>query len=224
MANNLRYANIADVSKKARACKLCANQLPLGAKPIIQTHVNAKILIASQAPGSVAHASGVPFMDKSGERLRAWMGVTADCFYDPQNVAIVPMGFCYPGKGKSGDLPPIPQCAQLWQGPFAKHLPNIKLRLLIGLHSQRWHLDKRRKATLTKTVKAWREYAGIACKENDNAVGNKSDLLAFMHTIDIPLPHPSPRNNIWMAKNAWFEEDLLPSLKQIVVNVLEKNS
>lgn len=189
--------------KEARSCKLCINKLPLGAKPIFQAHTQSKILIVGQAPGLLAHNLGRPFMDKSGERLRAWMGISQDRFYNSEDIAILPMGFCYPGKAKSGDLPPLVQCAEKWQAPFMSHLPNIKLKLFIGLHAQRWYLGKKCKTTLTQTVKQWREYS-------------ESDL----QVIQIPLPHPSPRNNIWLAKNAWFEQDVLPELRMYVANLL----
>lgn len=207
MKNNIEFTDLSQLQTAALACTLCADKLPLGPKPIIQTHINAKILIAGQAPGSIAHASGIPFMDKSGERLRAWMGLSEAQFYNPENVAIVPMGFCYPGKAKSGDAPPLKECAQKWQKPFKVHLPNIRLKLLIGLHSQRWHLGAACKPSLTQTVMDWREYYFGVCSDGKQA-------------FNIPLPHPSPRNNIWMAKNAWFVEGLLPELKSIVRDVL----
>lgn len=198
MAKSLKsHKTLAQLTAAARDCRLCEHKLPLGAKPIIQTHSQAKILIVSQAPGSIAHASGVPFMDKSGERLRDWMGISVDDFYNPQNIAIVPMGFCYPGKAKSGDVPPLIECAQTWQAQFEAFLPNIKLRLLIGLHAQKWHLGSACKDTLTQTVQNWKTYYETADLPMPN----------------IPMPHPSPRNNIWLAKNAWFEQDLVPTLR-----------
>ena len=159
---------------------------------------NARILIAGQAPGSKVHASGVPFDDASGDRLRDWMGVSKNEFYDADIVAILPMGFCYPGTGPSGDLPPIPLCAETWRNRLLTSLPNIQLTLVIGLYAQRWHLEKIGK-NLTSTVRDWRQYG--------NSV--------------MPLPHPSPRNNIWLKKNPWFVDEVIPALKDRVSLALE---
>ncbi len=205
--------DIQTLSTLARACTLCADKLPLGPKPIIQTHAQSKILIVSQAPGSIAHHSGIPFMDKSGERLRNWMGISERDFYDSKNVAIVPMGFCYPGKAKSGDVPPPKECAQTWQDVFERNLSQVKLRLLIGLHSQRWHLGNNNKKTLTDTVQSWQEY--ISHWQADENTKQTSTVPTF------PLPHPSPRNNIWLAKNPWFERDVVNALREAVRNVLQ---
>ena len=174
-----------------KACRLCESALPLGPRPVLQVDPRARILIAGQAPGRRVHESGVPFDDPSGERLRDWLGVTRDVFYDPRQVAILPMGFCYPGTGKSGDLPPRPECEKAWREPLMQSLGNIRLTLVIGQYAQRWHLSQLQK-NLTETVRAWQDYGqGV-----------------------IPLPHPSPRNNIWIKKNPWFAESLLPALKQ----------
>lgn len=183
---------------KIRLCNICGDKLPLGPKPIVQLNANAKILIASQAPGSVAHALGIAFMDKSGERLRDWMGLTEEEFFDPENVAILPMGFCYPGRGKSGDLPPTPECAKLWRQKLLPLLPNIRITLLIGAYSQKWHLAGMKKPTLTATVQHWQDY----------------------WPDQFPMPHPSPRNNIWLKKNSWFESDVIPILKHQIMTVL----
>lgn len=183
-----------------KACTLCADQLNNGVRPILQISRNARILIAGQAPGSQAHASGVPFDDQSGERLRDWMGINQATFYDPYQVAIVPMGFCYPGQGKSGDLPPIPLCAETWRARVLRSMPKIQLTLAIGQYAQAWHLPHREK-TLTDTVQNWRTYG---------------DQL-------LPLPHPSPRNNIWLSKHSWFETDVLPHLKHRVQSVLTQS-
>ena len=182
------------VLKDVRACTLCAPLLPLGPRPVLQMDPNARILIAGQAPGSKVHASGIPFQDASGDRLREWMGVDTATFYDPTRVAILPMGFCYPGTGKSGDLPPRPECALTWRAKLMAQLVNVKLTLAIGQYAQAWHLAELQKENLTDTVQAWEEYW--------------PDLL--------PLPHPSPRNNIWLKRNAWFEKDILPQLKRRV--------
>jgi uracil-DNA glycosylase len=174
-----------------RACRLCEPSLPFGPRPVLQLHPRARILIAGQAPGRRVHQSGVPFDDPSGDRLRDWMGVSREEFYEPTKIAILPMGFCYPGTGKSGDLPPRPECEKAWRQALLNSLENIQLTLVIGQYAQRWHLPQRQK-NLTETVRVWQDYgAGL-----------------------IPLPHPSPRNNIWMKKNPWFAESLLPALKQ----------
>ena len=181
-----------------RLCNACESKLPLGPNPILQLHANAKILIAGQAPGSVVHASGIPFKDKSGERLRAWMGLSEDQFYNPELVAILPIGFCYPGKGKSGDLPPTTECAQLWRNKLLPLLPNIRITLLIGAYSQKWHLAGLKKETLTASVEHWQNY----------------------WPSQLPMPHPSPRNNIWLHKNPWFEKDVIPILKHRIKTLL----
>ena len=146
----------------------------------------------SQAPGRKVHETGIPWNDASGDRLRAWLGVTATQFHDPRKVAIVPMGFCYPGKAPSGDNPPRSECAPRWHGKLNAELPGIALSLLIGRYAQAWYLGGRRKAALGETVRAWREYLP----------------LGF-----IPLPHPSPRNQPWLAKNPWFEAELVPNIQ-----------
>lgn len=161
-------------------------------------HPNAKILIAGQAPGSRVHETGIPFNDPSGDRLRAWMGIDREVFYDAEKIAILPMGFCYPGTGKSGDLPPRPECAPQWRKKLLAHLPHIKLTLLIGGYAQDWHLGDLQKETLTETVRAWRQYW--------------PQMLV--------LPHPSPRNNIWLKKNPWFETDVIPTLKAATQDML----
>lgn len=182
---------------KVRSCTLCADVLSDGVRPVLQVHPKARILVAGQAPGSRVHATGVPFDDPSGDRLREWMGIDRKLFYDEQNIALLPMGFCYPGKGKSGDLPPIPLCAETWRKRLLATLPNIRLTLVIGQYAQAWHLPSRQK-NLTETVKAWPDYG--------------KELM--------PLPHPSPRNNIWLKKNQWFESDVLPELAERVKTAL----
>lgn len=177
-----------------RSCEHCIEHLPHGARPVVQLDPNAKILIAGQAPGSKVHATGIPFDDPSGERLRLWMGVDKNTFYDATKIAILPMGFCYPGTGKSGDLPPRKECATLWRSELLALMPNIQLTLVIGQYAIAWHLPNMKKNTLTSTVKAWE---------------------AHWPTM-LPLPHPSPRNNIWLKKNSWFEAEILPSLQDRV--------
>lgn len=181
-----------------RGCTLCAKSLPEGPRPVLQMHPDSKILIAGQAPGSKVHKTGVPFDDPSGDRLREWMGIERVTFYDAKQIAILPMGFCYPGTGKSGDLPPRPECATVWRNKLLAHMPNIQLTLVIGQYAQAWHLEDSAKANLTNTVIAWREFWPAM----------------------LPLPHPSPRNNIWLKRNDWFAEDVLPSLKSRVQEIL----
>lgn len=183
---------------QVRDCALCAEFLPEGPRPVFQCHPDARILVAGQAPGIRVHRSGVPFDDPSGDRLRDWMGVTKDIFYDPQRVAIIPMGFCYPGTGKSGDFPPRKECAEQWRERMLSFLPNIQTTLVIGQFALDWHLKAAKKRNLTETVRMWEEYW--------------PDVL--------PLPHPSPRNNIWLKKNAWFEVEVLPALKHRVAECL----
>ena len=162
------------LADEARRCTHCAACLPHGPRPVLQVHPAARILVAGQAPGRKVHASGVPFDDASGERLRLWMGIGPEVFYDAAQVAILPVGFCYPGTGPAGDLPPRPECAPLWRGRLLALMPRIELTLVIGQYAQRWHLPGSARDSLTATVAAWREHAPAL----------------------LPLPHPSPRNNI----------------------------
>lgn len=184
---------------EVRACTICASHLPHGPRPVLQLHPDARLLIAGQAPGRKVHESGKPFDDASGERLREWMGVTRDVFYNPQQVAILPMGFCYPGAGKSGDLPPRAECAPAWREQLLGRLALLELTLVIGQYAQAYHLDEGQ-SSLTEKVRAWRKY----------------------WPSTVPLPHPSPRNNIWLRRNPWFETELLPVLRQRVEAVLSK--
>lgn len=185
---------------RIRACRVCAAHLPLGCRPVVQAHPSARLLIVSQAPGRRVHDTGVPFNDASGERLRGWLGIDKPTFYDPRRVAIVPMGFCYPGKGKSGDLPPRPECAPLWHPQLLPRLTHVQLRLAIGSYAIKGLLGERRRATLTETCAAWRDYwrGGI-----------------------LPLPHPSPRNTAWFQRHPWFEQDVLPALRRRVARLLQ---
>ncbi|HEY4259219.1 MAG TPA: uracil-DNA glycosylase family protein [Schlesneria sp.] len=178
-----------------RACRHCADHLPCGPRPIVQAHQSARLRIVGQAPGRRVHETGIPWDDRSGHRLRGWLDLTAVQFYDPRKVALVPMGFCYPGKAKSGDNPPRPECASLWHQVLDTHLTNIRLTLLIGQYAQAHYLSECRKATLRDTVKSWKEYLPLGY---------------------LPLPHPSPRNQIWLAKNPWFEEELVPAVQDVI--------
>ena len=178
--------------KEIRQCRACEPLLSHGANPVIQAHPNARLLIIGQAPGIKVHESSIPWNDASGERLREWLGIDSDTFYDEQKVAIVPMGFCYPGKGKSGDLPPRKECAELWHNKVLQSLPNIQMTLLIGQYAQNHYLTNKTTSTLTETVRNWQRWA--------------PEFL--------PLPHPSPRNNIWLKKNPWFESDVIPYIQK----------
>ncbi|OJI27148.1 Uracil DNA glycosylase superfamily protein [Vibrio vulnificus] len=180
-----------------RACQVCASALPLGANPVVQAHSEAKILIIGQAPGTKVHHTSIPRNDASGNRLRVWLDIEKPTFYDPKQIAIMPMGFCYPGRGQSGDLPPRKECAPLWHEALLKHLPNIELTLLIGQYAQNRYLSNKPK-TLTETVQNWQAWL--------------PDYL--------PLPHPSPRNTLWLRKNPWFEEQTVPYLRQQVRQLL----
>ena len=189
--------SFASLLAEVRACTLCAPHLPHGVRPIVQMHGDARILIAGQAPGRKVHASGIPWDDASGNRLREWLGISSETFYDPKQVALLPMGFCYPGTGKSGDLPPRPECALAWRSKLMARLPKLEITLAIGQYAVEYHL-KNRFPTLTETLQAWRSH--------------EPGVLA--------LPHPSPRNNIWLKKNPWFEEELLPVLKRRIKKAL----
>ena len=181
-----------------RACRACEVHLPHGPRPVLQVGRGARVLVVGQAPGARVHASGVPWDDKSGARLREWMGIGPECFYDPDSVALVPMGYCYPGRGASGDLPPRPECAELWLERVLAQMPHIRLTLLVGAYAQRRFLAAKRRSTLTETVAAWRDYG----------------------PSHIPLPHPSPRNQGWFKQLAWFERELVPVLRARVAAAL----
>ena len=177
-----------------RACEICKPHLPLGPRPVFQIGQTARILVVGQAPGRRVHETGIPFNDPSGERLRSWMGIDRSVFYDSARIALLPMGFCYPGTGKSGDLPPRPECAEKWRKQLLGFLPDVQLTLAIGQYAQAWHLGEQQKDTLTETVKNWKEDWPRA----------------------LALPHPSPRNNIWLRRNPWLAEEILPVLKDRV--------
>jgi len=181
---------------QVRACTLCTAELPLGPRPVLQIHADARLLIASQAPGRRVHDSGIPFNDASGERLRDWLGIGKDAFYDPHRVAILPMGLCFPGTGRNGDLPPRPECAPAWRHRLMQALPNLQLTLVIGRYAQAYHLPDAGDS-VTAIVRDWqRHWPGI-----------------------LPLPHPSPRNNRWLKQNPWFATDVLPRLRTRVAEV-----
>lgn len=176
--------------RRVRACTLCRDALPHEPRPVVQLSESCHILVVGQAPGRKVHETGVPFNDPSGDRLRQWMGVGREVFYDESRVAILPMGFCYPGTGKSGDLPPRPECADAWRSALMARLANIKLTLVIGQYAHAWHLPDHR-ASVTENVRAWAQYwPGM-----------------------VPMPHPSPRNNLWLRRNPWFEQEVVPQLQ-----------
>ncbi|MCK5875376.1 MAG: uracil-DNA glycosylase family protein [Alcanivoracaceae bacterium] len=187
--------------KEVRACTLCAHALPHGVRPVLQASPSARILVVGQAPGRKVHDTGIPFNDPSGDLLRQWMGIDRDTFYDASRIAIIPMGFCYPGKRKSGDLPPRPECAPAWREKLLSQLPDIELTLVIGQYAQAWHLPDGG-GSVTETVQRWREH---------------------WPTV-LPLPHPSPRNRIWLRRNPWFDEEVVPALQKRVAEVLESRA
>jgi len=182
-----------------KSCEVCKSNLPLGPRPVIAAHPDARIAIIGQAPGTKVHASGVPWDDASGKQLRKWLNISDSLFYDETKIAIVPMGFCYPGKGKTGDLPPRKECAPLWHEPLFKAMPKLEFMLLIGQYAQQYYLKTNAERNLTETVRVYHQY-----------------LPKFF-----PLPHPSPRNRFWITKNPWFEKDVIPVLQQTVKEVLE---
>ncbi len=192
-----------------RSCRVCRDApdgkpLPHEPRPVLRATATARICVSGQAPGTRVNESGIPFTDPSGDRLRAWMGVDEETFYDASRIAIVPMGFCFPGlDGKGGDLPPRKECAPRWRSRVFAELPQLELMLLVGSYAQGWHLKSRRENTLTDTVRNWRAYAQDAGGPNI-----------------IPLPHPSWRNNAWLKKNPWFESDVLPFVRSEVSRLL----
>ena len=189
-----------DLLEDVRACRLCESHLPLGPRPVVQAGQGARLLIVGQAPGTRVHETGIPWNDPSGDRLRDWLQVGRETFYDESQIAIIPMGLCYPGRGKGGDLPPRPECAPQWHGPLLAELPNLRLTLLVGRYAQRFYLAKPGK-TLTDTVRH------------------------FARALDqgfFPLPHPSPRNRLWLQHRPWFEEEVVPVLRKQVASALQK--
>lgn len=184
--------------QEIQGCRICEANLPLGPRPVLRATRNAKIALIGQAPGTKVHASGIPWDDVSGNRLRDWLGVSKEYFYDSGVFAIIPMGFCFPGTGKSGDLPPRPECAPLWHERLFKEIPGIQITLLIGAYAQKAYLGARRKKNLTETVRNWQEY----------------------HPEFFPIVHPSPRNKIWQKRNPWFETLVLPEIKDIIAGIV----
>ncbi len=183
-----------------RSCEVCKAYLPLGPRPIVAAHSDAKIIIIGQAPGTKVHETGVPWDDPSGRQLRKWLGVSDEVFYDENKIALVPMGFCYPGKGKGGDLAPRTECAPLWHQQLWDNMPNLELIILIGTYAQNYYLKGEMEKNLTETVKAYRKY-----------------LPKYF-----PLPHPSPRNRFWLAKNPWFGGEVVINLQERVSDCLKK--
>jgi uracil-DNA glycosylase len=187
--------------RDVRACTICAAHLPLGPRPVVQMSASSRILIAGQAPGRKVHETGLPFNDVSGDRLRHWLGLSRETFYDDTKLAILGMGFCFPGTGKSGDLPPRPECAPAWRAPLLAQLKNVQLTLVLGQYAMAYHLPDRGK-TLTEVVAGWRRDWPLI----------------------VPLPHPSPRNQAWLKRNPWFENDVLPLLRLRVAEVLRDDA
>lgn len=191
--------DFAQLVAEAEACRRCAAELPRGCRPVFQVDPDARVLLVGQAPGAKVHASGRPFTDPSGDRLRSWLQMDEESFYDPKKLAIVPTGLCFPGTNpKGGDFPPDPRCAPLWQPRFLEALPRIELILLIGSYAQAYHLGPQRKKTMTETVATWRSY----------------------QPRYLPLPHPSWRNTAWLKENPWFETDVLPHLRERLASLL----
>lgn len=188
-----------DLLADIRDCRYCEPELPLGANPVVRASGTARVLIVGQAPGTRVHATGIPWNDPSGDRLRSWLALEPDVFYDESLIGIVPMGFCYPGKGKSGDLPPRPECAARWHESLLAHMPDVELVLLVGSYAQAYYLGKSRE-TLTERVHRWRDFGPRY----------------------LPTPHPSPRNTLWLRRNPWFEDEVVPALRQRVAAILER--
>lgn len=190
-------AALEELLVQVQGCRICEAYLPHGVRPVVQAGTEARVLIAGQAPGRRVHESGIPFEDPSGDRLREWMGVDRDTFYDPSKVAILPMGFCYPGTGKSGDLPPRSECAPAWREALLSQLPKVELTIVLGQYAQKYHLADAPKS-VTEAVGAWQRY----------------------WPAQVPLPHPSPRNQGWFKRNPWFESDVLPILRDRIRELL----
>ncbi len=188
-----------ELKKSISECTHCRQHLPYPPRPIVQLHPNAKILVIGQAPGQKAHDSAIPWNDASGNNLRKWMGIEKEIFYDKNKIALMPMGFCYPGKNKSGDLPPRPECAELWHQKILQQLSSVKLTLLIGMYAQKHYLGQNAYNTLTENVHHFNDF-----------------LPKYF-----PLVHPSPRNGIWLSKNTWFEKTAIPVLQKIIRTLIE---
>lgn len=196
--------SLVDLLAQVRACRYCEASLPLGPRPVLRVSASARLLIVGQAPGTKVHASGIPWNDPSGDRLRQWLQLEREQFYDESRIAIVPMGFCYPGRGKSGDLPPPPACAPLWHEKLLQHMPQLQLILLVGSYAQQYYQGQTPatavpRETLTARVQRWREFGPRY----------------------FPLPHPSPRNTMWLRRNPWFEAQVVPALRTRVQRALQ---
>jgi len=187
-----------DLLHEIRQCNICSKHLQFGPRPVVSAHPDSKIVIIGQAPGNKVHNSGIPWDDASGRQLRKWLNVSDEDFYDDTKFAIIPMGFCYPGKGKTGDLPPRPECAPQWHEQLFSKMPNLELVILIGMYAQKYYLQKEAKKTLTETVANYKDY-----------------LLKYF-----VLPHPSPRNRFWLTKNPWFDVEVVPELQKIVSKII----
>lgn len=198
-----REPDLAELLAAVRACRACADALPHGPRPVVQAAETARVLVIGQAPGSKVHASGRAWDDDSGDRLRDWTGLSNKDFYDPSRVAHMPSGFCYPGKGQGGDLPPRPECAPQWHDPLLARLPDVRLILLVGQYAQKRYLARGFAPSMTEAVRRWREAGTRQTGENGFA-----ELF--------PLPHPAWRSRIWMARNPWFEAEVLPDLRKKV--------
>ena len=192
------FGAMKDLLQRIKGCTHCTAHLPLGPNPVLAASERSRILVIGQAPGTKVHSTGIPWNDASGNELRRWLGIPPDVFYDPSVFGIVPMGFCYPGRGKGGDLPPRPECAPLWHRDLLARMPDIQVNLLIGQYAQRYYLGKNRKRNLTETVRHYADY-----------------LPEFF-----PLVHPSPRNKRWQKRNPWFEEEVLPVLRSRIQEIL----
>lgn len=187
-----------DLLHTIKQCTICSDDLPLGPRPIATAHPKSKIVIIGQAPGTKVHNSGIPWDDASGKQLRKWLNVSDEVFYDTTKFAIIPMGFCYPGRGKSGDLPPRPECAPQWHELLFNKMPNVELLILIGMYAQKYYLMRNAKKTLTETVANYKDYL----------------------PKHFPLPHPSPRNGFWLTKNPWFDKEIVPELRKRIIKAI----
>lgn len=198
---NPKHQTLDGLLERVRACDICRDHLPLGPRPVVRAQSSARILIIGQAPGTKVHETGIPWNDPSGDRLRDWLALDTDTFYDDSKIAIVPAGFCYPGRHeKGGDLPPRPECIPAWHEPILSHLKNIRLTLLVGSYAQAAYLGSTKKPTLTETVAHWRDYMPNY----------------------LPTPHPSWRTKHWATKNPWFEAELVPEIRELVADILGK--
>jgi uracil-DNA glycosylase len=191
-SSRITQKSLVRLLQEVRACHVCEKELPHEPRPLLRANTSARLLLVGQAPGARAHQSGIPWNDTSGDRLRQWLGIGRESFYDENRIAIIPMGYCFPGRGSSGDLPPRKECSELWLDRLLAHLPAVRLTLLIGRYAQCHYLGAQCKRTLTDTVRAWREY----------------------QPQYLPMPHPSGRNLVWMRRNPWFETEVLPILRK----------